>query len=311
MTTFSRSDLADLHVFLTIARRGSFRQAANELGLTTSALSHTLKKLEAKLEVRLLNRTSRSVVTTQAGAELAEALSRGFETIGEALGVLESHRKFPIGRLRLNVFRNAAKLLVSPALPRFVETYPQIHLDLSVEDRPVDIVAEGFDAGIRYGATVPRDMIATALTPPLRWVVAGSPAYLARKGRPRVPDDLHAHSCVQMRIGDSSTYAWELGDEAAMVRVPVPGSFQVNDADTGIDAALNGVGLVYCLEARIRQEVAAGALEIVMPDWSSMGPPMVLYYPSRRQLPAGLRQLAEILRRCWSEHEASSSPSSP
>lgn len=160
MAGFSRSDLADLNVFLTIARRGSFRQAATELGLTASALSHTMKKLEDRLEVRLLNRTSRSVSLTPAGTDLADALSEGLETISNGLSALEAYRDHAVGRLRINVPHDAARLLVSPVLPQFFEAFPQVHIDLAVEDRLIDVVAEGYEAGIRYGASTPKDMVA-------------------------------------------------------------------------------------------------------------------------------------------------------
>lgn len=297
MSAFSRSDLADLNVFLTIARRGSFRQAAIELGLTTSALSHTMKKLEDRLEVRLLNRTSRSVALTPAGNELARALTDGLDTISNGLNALDAYRREPVGRLRLNLPRDAARLIVVPALEEFIRQFPQVHLDLVVDDRPVDVVAEGFDAGIRYGPTVPKDMVAVALTGPLRWVVVGSPAYLDAKSRPSTPRDLYSHSCIQMRIGDNSTYAWELGNEPNIVRVDGPGPIRVNETEAAVEAALRGVGLAYCLEMRVAAELKAGTLELVLPNWTSMGEPFCMYYPSRRQSPPGLRQLVDIVRR--------------
>ncbi|WGF87080.1 LysR family transcriptional regulator [Marinivivus vitaminiproducens] len=292
----ARSDLAELSVFLAIVRQGSFARAAIELGVTTSALSHAMRKLETRFGVRLLNRTSRAVVPTHAGRELALRLSEGFQTISDALSALDVHRDAPVGRLRLNVPKDAQRLLIGPVLPDFVRRYPQVHLDVTVDDRPVDIVAQGFDAGIRYGGAVPRDMIAVPLTPPLRWVVIGAPAYLERRGRPRTPEELHLHACVQMRIGDNSAFAWELGDGDAMVRVDVPGPFCVNETDGAVDAAMRGVGLAYCLEWRVADEIRAGALEVVMADWSSIGPPLALYYPSRRQTPPGLRQLTDLVR---------------
>lgn len=203
MPAFNRSDLADLNVFVTICRRRSFRLSAAELGVSTSALSHAMRNLETRLGVKLLNRTSRSVVPTAAGMALAEQLERGFHTIGEALDQLERYRGSPAGRLRLNVPRDASRLLLSPVLPAFFSAYPDIQLDITVDDHLVDIIAEGYDAGIRYGDTVPRDMIATPLSGPLRWVVVGSPAYLARHGRPARPEDLMHHACVRMRIGDN------------------------------------------------------------------------------------------------------------
>lgn len=199
MPAFTRSELADLNVFMTIVRRRSFRHSAQELGVSTSALSHSMRNLEARLGVKLLNRTSRSVVPTDAGSALAAKLEDGFQVIGEALGELDAYRTSPVGRLRLNVPRDASRLLLGPVLRRFTEAYPDLQLELSVEDRMVDIVADGYDAGIRYGGTVPQDMVAVPLTGELRWVVAASPDYLARHGVPQragrpVAARLHPHA---------------------------------------------------------------------------------------------------------------------
>lgn len=300
MASMSRSDLADLNVFLTILRHGGFRPAAIELGVTASALSHVMRKLEDRLEVRLLNRTSRSVAPTQAGAELAARLAESFGQIGEALAGLEVYRGAAIGTLRLNMPRDAARLVVGPVLAEFTEKHPQIHLDVIVDDRPVDIVAAGFDAGVRYGTSVPQDMVAVALTKELCWVVAGSPVYLDRQGRPQRPEDLRRHACIRMRVGDDTIFPWELGDGDAMVRIDVGGSVTANETEASVAAALDGVGLCYCLEWRIEDEVRKGRLEIVLPDWASTGPPFAMYYPSRRQSPPGLRQLVGMIRaRNW------------
>ncbi|WMJ70845.1 LysR family transcriptional regulator [Stenotrophomonas sp. 24(2023)] len=296
MVVSSRPLLGDLSLFLTIARRGSFRDAGRELGLTTSALSHAMKKLETRLGVRLINRTQRAISLTVAGAELADALSRGLDAIEDGLNALEVHSAVPTGHLRLNVPHDAALLLLAPVLERFALTCPGVHLDLVVDDRPIDLVAEGFDAGIRFGALVPKYMIALPLTPPLRWVVAAAPAYLAAHGRPRTPADLHRHACIQMRIGDTSTYPWELGDGPAQVRVDVPGTIRTNDSATRVSAVMAGLGLGYFLELRIADALRTGQLEVVMPDWSSMDEPYCMYYASRRQPPPGLRQLIGLIR---------------
>lgn len=296
MPAFTRSELADLNVFMTIVRRRSFSRSAIELGLTTSALSHSMKHLEARLGVKLLNRTSRSVVPTSAGSALASELERGFQTIGDALGKLDRYRGSPAGRLRINVPRDASRLLLGPLLPRFFATYPEIQLDITVEDRLVDIISEGYDAGIRYGAIVPKDMIAMPLTKELRWVVIGSPDYLTRHGRPKSPDDLLKHACVRVRIGDNSVYQWELGNDDRARQIDVPGPMSANETETSVQAAINGVGLAYCLELRVLEEVRAGKLEVVLPEWSSMGPPFCMYYPSRRQTQPGLRELSEMIR---------------
>lgn len=296
MATLQRSDLADLNVFMTILRHGGFRGAAAELGVTASALSHTMRKLEERLAVRLLNRTSRSVAPTQAGADLAARLAQSFEAIGGALDALEGYRGAAIGRLRVNLPRDASRLVVGPVLAEFTARHPQIELDLIIDDRPVDIVAGGFDAGIRYGTSVPKDMIAVALTKPLRWVVAGSPGYFAKHGRPAVPEELRRHRCVRMRIGDETIFPWELGDGDVMVSIDVPGTVIANETETQVAAGVAGIGLCYCLERRIERELREGLLQIVMPDWSSMGPPLAIYYPSRRQVPVGLRHLVALIR---------------
>ncbi|WP_106475707.1 LysR family transcriptional regulator [Phytohalomonas tamaricis] len=296
MPAFSRSDLADLNVFTTIVRRRSFKAAAIEHGVTTSALSHKITKLEEKLGVRLLNRTNRTVVPTPIGITLAQKLEEGFQHIGEALGELEIFRTQPVGELRLNVPRDAAKLLIGPVLFEFAEAYPHVQLAAAVEDRPVDIIAEGFDAGIRYGDTVPEDMVTVALTPPLRWVVVASPVYLARHGRPQHPDDLLTHACIGVRLGNNSPFKWELGDDDAMLRLEVQGPFSVNDTDLTIEAALNGVGLAYLLERRVKAELQRGSLEIVMDEWASTGPGFQMYYSSRKQTQPGLNQLTTLIR---------------
>lgn len=296
MAAFNRSELADLNVFMAIIRRRSFRHAAHELGVTTSALSHTMRNLETRLGVKLLYRTSRAVEPTDAGALLAEKLTLGFATIQEGLDTLELYRESPIGRLRLNVPRDAAVLLVSPLLGEFTRTYPQLRLDVMIEDRMIDIVAEGYDAGIRYGATVPQDMVAVPLTGELRWVMVASPAYLTRAGTPLVPKDLLQHSCVRMYLGDQTTYKWELGNGARQQRLDVPGHFSAADTQTVVDAALQHVGIGYCLEHRVKQELADGRLVEVLPEWACIGAPLCMYYPSRRQAQPGLRQLVEMIR---------------
>jgi DNA-binding transcriptional LysR family regulator len=216
--------------------------------------------------------------------------------INDALSVLDTHRRYPVGRLRLNVPKDAARLLLAPILPDFFALYPQIHLDVAVDDRPTDVVAEGFDAGIRYGASVPGDMIAIALTSPLRWIVVGSPSLLKRHERPSNPADLQRYPCVQMRVGDNTSLPWELGDDDAMVRVDVPGPLCANETELSVAAAIGGVGLAYCPQWRVEEEVRAGLLEVVLPAWASTGPPFAMYYPSRRQPPPGLRQLIDFIR---------------
>lgn len=296
MPALSRADLADLNVFSVICRRRSFRFAAAELGVSTSALSHAMRNLENRLGVKLLNRTSRSVVPTAAGSALVEGLEQGFGQIEAAMGELEQYRNAPMGRLRLNVPRDASRLLLGPIVTRFCQTFPDIKLEIIVDDNMVDIIKAGFDAGIRYGATVPQDLVAVPLTKPLKWVVVGSPLYLERHGRPERPEDLLQHECIRIRIGDNSIYKWELGDGDNACEIDVPGPITVNETDIALDAAIDGLGLAYCLEIRVAQQIADGRLVEVLPSWATTSEPMVMYYPSRRQVPPGLRQLIEVIR---------------
>lgn len=292
----NRLDLPDLQIFATIVRRRSFKHAAIELGVTTSALSHAMRKLEEKMGVRLLHRTSRTVMPTAPGQQLAERLEQGFDIIGAALAGVESYRQNPSGVLRINVPLDAAKLLLSPVLAQFAAQYPQVALILSVEDRPVDIIAEGYDAGIRYGGTVPQDMVAVPLTRPLRWVVVGSPAFLAKHGRPSHPGDLARLPCIGVRLGNNTAYKWEMGDGERQVRLDVDGPLGVNHTETTIAAAVDGLGLAYVLERRVREEIERGQLEVVLPDWASTGPGFYVYFASRRQNEPGLRPLIEMIR---------------
>lgn len=296
MSGRGRGEIADLKLFLAIVRRGSFARAAAELDLTTSALSHAMRKLEARLGVRLLNRTTRAVTPTPTGQALAERLETGFALIEDALGDLEARRQYPIGQLRLNLPRDAALLLITPVLKGFVAAYPRVALELAVEDRMIDLVGEGFDAGVRYDERVPQDMVAVPVTPPLRWIIVGTPALLDETGRPQQVEDLLSIPCLRIRLGDGQPFDWELGDGPAMRRLAVRGPVCANDTATMLDAARRGVGLAYCLEALALPDIRAGTLEPVLPTWSSMGPPLCFYYPSRRLPPPGLRQLMDMIR---------------
>ncbi|MFZ4832885.1 LysR family transcriptional regulator [Rouxiella sp. Mn2063] len=296
MPLLTRGELADLNVFVAVCQRQSFRLAAAALGVSTSAVSHTIRALEERLGVKLLNRTSRSVVPTEAGAALVEHLEKGFEYISNALSGLELYRETPIGRLRINIPRDASRLLFSPILAQYTSAYPKIQLEITVDNRLVDIVSSGFDAGVRYGETVPRDMIAMPLTKKIRWVVVASPQYLQRHGVPKMPEDLLHHACIRMRIGDDAIYKWELGNGPCACKIDAPGTLTFNETDTIIDAALQGLGLAYCLELYAQPYLDSGQLEIVMPDWAVRGEPIVMYYPSRRQLHPGLKQLIDMIR---------------
>lgn len=292
----SRSDLPDLRYFLAVARHRSFRRAGVEMGLSASALSHALKALEARLGVRLLHRTNRSVTLTAAGEELRSKLDEPFASIDAALDDLNRGRGSPTGRVRINLPRDASILLLDPVLPTFARRYPDVALEVTPQDQRVDIVASGFDAGVRYGGTVPEDMVAQRLSPDLRWVVVGSPGYLAEAGQPRHPLDLLRHRCVRIRLGDDRIYRWEFerGDEA--LDLDVPGSVTTICSTLGFTLATAGAGLFYCLEARAAPLLASGALEAVLDDWAPTGPGFFAYYSGRRQVPHGLRLLLDTIR---------------
>jgi DNA-binding transcriptional LysR family regulator len=293
---FRRTDLADLVYFLEIARHRSFRRAGLELGISASGLSHALRGLEERLGVRLLNRTSRSVTLTAAGEALRTAILDPFEEIGRAMDVVNRFRDAPMGRIRLSVPTEAAEFLVGPVMATFLERYPDVEIEISVSNRMIDVIDSGFDAGIRYGGTVPEDMIAQRLSADIRWLVVAAPAYLERFGVPAHPDDLQAHRCVRIRIGDERIYRWEFerGDE--QLEIDVPGALIVDQGEVGLAAVKQGAGLMYVAEPMVRQLLEDGVLRAVLADWAPVGPGFHIYYSGRRQVPAALRLFIDLVR---------------
>lgn len=292
----SRSDLADLAYFKAIARHENFRRAGLDLGVTASAISHGLKALEQRLGVRLVNRTNRSVTLTAAGEQLRTALEVPFEAIDQAMDDLNLFREAPAGRIRLNVTADAARLLLAPVMGEVARRFPELQVDIVADNRMVDITGEGFDAGIRHGGTVPQDMIAQRVSADLRWIVAGSPAYLARCGTPTHPHDLRNHRCLGVRLGDDSIYRWEFLGPEGEFDMAVPGHISADDSATMIAMALAGAGLTYGTEAAMRPWIDAGALVPVLDKWAVPGAAYHIYYSSRRQVPTGLRLLIELLQ---------------
>jgi DNA-binding transcriptional LysR family regulator len=293
---FRRSDFADLTYFLEIAKQRNFRRAGLELGVSASALSHALRGLEERLGVRLLNRTSRSVTLTAAGEALQAAITEPFEEIGQALDVVNRFRDAPMGRVRLSVPTEAADFLVAPVIATFLERYPDVEIEIAVSNHMIDVIDSGYDAGIRYGGTVPEDMVAQRLSAEIRWLVVASPAYLERHGTPVHPNDLLTHRCVRIRIGDDSVYRWEFerGDEK--LEVSVPGALIIDQGQVGLAAARDGAALMYVAEPMVRQDIADGVLQTVLDDWAPLGPGFHIYYSSRRQVPAALRLFIDLVR---------------
>lgn len=292
----SRSDLADFAYFLAIARHRNFRKAASELGVTPSALSHAMTALESRRGVRLLNRTTRSVTLTAAGEDLYAAIEDPLGAIAEASEDLNRFRDQPAGRVRINVLEDAAPLLLGPVMPIFVDRYPDVALDISVNNRLIDVIAQGFDAGIRYGGTVPEDMVAQRLSPDMRWMAAASPAYLKRFGTPGHPSDLKDHRCIGIRLGNDQVYRWEFerGDDA--VAIETPGPITVDESHSAIGFGLVGVGILYGAEPVLRPHLDAGTLRSVLDDWAPIGEGFHVYYSSRRQVPTALRLLIDLIR---------------
>ncbi|WP_222938544.1 LysR family transcriptional regulator [Duffyella gerundensis] len=294
--TMNRIDFADLQVFLNVARCRSFKLAAIELGLTPSAVSHAIRRLETRLGARLLNRTSRAVSATALGIDLAERLAGGFDTIGAALETLNAPGSGRFGELRINVFSDAAHQLIAPILPLFVMRCAEVRLTIVVDERPVDITAEGFDAGMRYGHLVPEDMIAVPLTGPQRWIVVASPAYLHQHGTPETPAELKQHTCIQLLLGNNAGFRWEFGAGEQAFSMSVPGLITIKDTATTITAAKAGIGLAYVLESRVASELAEGSLVSVLNSWASPGEPFHIYYSSRRYVHPALREFINIVR---------------
>jgi DNA-binding transcriptional LysR family regulator len=291
-----RSDLADFTYFLALARHRNFRKASLELGISASALSHAIKGLEDRIGVRLLNRTNRSVTLTAAGEELQASLAAPFTAIAEAVENLNRFRDAPAGRIRLNVPSDAATLLLAPVLPSFVDRFPEVQIELAVSNRLIDVIDSGFDAGIRYGGTVPEDMVAQRLSADIGWVVVGSPDYLKRFGIPRHPHDLKEHRCLRFKLGDDRVYHWEFGRENELIEVDVPGSLTLDDSATILKLLLGGAGLMYGPEPLLTPLLKAGAVQKVLEEWTSPGPGFHIYYSSRRQVPAGLRLLIDLVK---------------
>jgi DNA-binding transcriptional LysR family regulator len=292
----SRTDLADFAYFIAVAKHRSFRRAALEMGVTTSALSHAITALEARRGVRLLNRTTRSVTLTAAGEELHAMIEEPLETIGQAAENLNRFRDAPAGRVRINVLEDAVSLLLDPVMPIFVERYPEVEVDISVSNRLIDVIGSGFDAGIRYGGTVPEDMIAQRLSPDVRWVAAASPDYLERFGTPTTPQDLREHRCVRIRLGNEQLYQWEFERGGEAIAIATPGPLTVDESHAVIGFGLSGVGIIYGAEPVLRRYLDSGALRLVLGDWASIGSGFHVYYSGRRQLPTGLRLLIDVIR---------------
>src|ERR1700736_1213885 len=292
-----RGNLADLTAFVAVADHLSFRGAASQLGVTPSALSHSMRQLEERLGVRLLNRTTRSVSVTDAGLRLLERLRPAVGQIAGALEDLNQERQRPLGRLRIYAIHLAAGAVIAPIWGRFLSTYPEVHLELALGEAPIDIVAKGFDAGIGPRDRVPADMIAVRVMGLMKIAVVGAPAYFARRRPPRTPDDLARHSCVQYRRAASGAmFEWLFERDGKSRQTSVNGRVIVNDTDLAVRAAVDGLGIAYSIEALADPFLRSGQLVRVLEDWSPSFNGLFLYYPGHRQVPVALRALIDMLR---------------
>jgi DNA-binding transcriptional LysR family regulator len=291
--------LPAIAAFIQVARFGSFTRAAGELGVSPSALSQTIRALEAKLEVRLLNRSTRSVSLTEQGRLFLQQVGPGIAALEQAVGTVADSRGLPAGELRVNTSRFAARHLVEPFLGEFFAAYPQVRLELVMEDGFSDIIAQGCDAGIRLGEHLSDSMIAVPISPVLTMAVVGSPAYFAAHPPPQTPADLAGHNCLRYRQTSSgAVHPWEFCDPAApqrVVAIDAQGCFTTNDDEGMRRAALQGVGLIQHIVTAVRDDVAAGRLISVLDDWRPSFPGFYLYAPSRAQMPLKLRVFIDFL----------------
>lgn len=287
--------MGELEAVLAVARHRSFRAAAREMSISTSALSHAVAALEARIGVRLFNRTTRSVSLSEAGAQFVQNVAPALSAIRDALDQAGSFRDQPSGTLRINTSAGGARQ-VMPLFIAFLQRYPDMKLDIVTEGRLIDIVVEGFDAGIRLSESVPQDMIAVPFGERQRFAVVGSPDYFGRHPPPRTPADLAAHRCIRSRMPSGSIYQWEFERHGETLRIHGDGTLTLDEPGLMLAAARAGLGLAYLTEWNVSTELAAGTLVRVLEDWTPPLDGLCLYFPGRRHVPAGLRALTDMIR---------------
>lgn len=293
----TRTDLAELAVFAAVARHQSFSKAALELGVSASALSHSLKGLETRLGVRLLNRSTRAVVPTDAGQRLLTQLLPTLSHLESALGELARHSDEPVGRLKISAPRGAIDELLAPVLIDYMVRYPRMQVEVVEQELMPRLIEDGYDAALFYGDLLPKEMIGVPLGPPQRYLVVASPAYLAEHGIPQHPRELTRHACIGYRLTPSHHYRWAFaGEEGAMLEIEVTGPLTTSTPALYLGAAEAGLGLAYCLEEEVSRQLAEGTLVSVLEPWCPTFVGFSLFYPSRHQLGNGLRALIDMLK---------------
>jgi len=295
MANSQTSGLLELEAVVAVARHRSFRAAAQEMGVSTSALSHAVAALEARIGVRLFNRTTRSVSLSEAGVAFVAEVAPALSTIRSSLDAARHFRDTPSGTLRINTSAGAANQ-VMPVFIEYVRRYPDMNLDIVTEGRLVDIVVAGFDAGIRLAQTVPKDMVAVPFGDRQRFAVVGSPAYFAQYAPPAKPADLKHHQCIRSRMPSGSIDQWEFEKRDRALRINVEGPLTLDEPALMLAAARAGLGLAYLTEWNVRADLEAGSLVRVLEDWTPPLDGLCLYFPGRRYVPAGLRALIDLIR---------------
>jgi DNA-binding transcriptional LysR family regulator len=291
------AEFGELLAFMAIAEERSFRSAARRLGVSPSALSHSMRSLEQRLGARLLHRTTRSVAPTEAGQALLERLGPPIAEVGNAVRAVGAFQHQPRGLVRINMPRIAAQVAVMPKLATFRAAYPDIRLDLVIDDSITDVIAKGFDFGIRSGAIVQQDMIAVPLTPDLRMAVVASPAYFTERPLPRTPAELAGHACLTYRWYETGAlHPWHFDGPNGSVNVIVDSVITANDTDLLVDGALRGCGVALLVESRVEEHLADGSLQRVLLDWCKPFAGFCLYYSSRRQMPAAMRAFIDWVK---------------
>ena len=288
--------LFELNAVAAISAHRSFRAAATELGISPSALSHAIAGLEKRLGVRLINRTTRSVSLSEAGERFLARVNPALREIAGAMEDVNEFRDTPTGTLRINLKERAAHQILRPVVAKFLRRYPDMNVELTLEGRTIDIVAEGFDAGIRLAEAVPQDMVSVPCGPASRFIVVGAPDYFARTSLPRSPSDLLKHECIRRRMPGGTLYRWEFEKRGEEMALDVPGRLTLDNDGLMVEAALEGLGLVFVSDFWVAKHLADGTLQAVLEDWTPPFPGLRLYYPGHRHMTAGLRAFVDMLR---------------
>jgi len=302
-----RAGLSELTAFVTIADQRSFRAAARVLDVSPSALSHAMRNLEARLGVRLFNRTTRSVALTEAGEQFLRRVGPAIADLEDAVNEAASTRDRPSGSIRISASESAARPLIRDVLPAFLAAYPDIHVEFVTDSRMVDIVAAGFDAGIRVLEDVPRDMVAVRYGTDLRFAAVASPAYLARHAPPETPQDLREHRCIRFRFESGALYRWHLEHRGRSAGIDVDGPLTLGNLNLMVEAALAGVGIAWVPEDLVADALQQGRLVSLLAAWSPAMPGLCLYYPANRHPPTALRLFAQAVRE-WAESNSDRQP---